>query len=153
MNIIDPFQLQVGILSSDIDARFIERCVNELERRKAGGDRAERVFSQVVKEAGEGAEVKKGVILALLGVRDRNALYFIVRSLLLQLISSALFLIALAILNTITFVQAILLGIIIYTSSLAISKLLDRQLNGATKSIILYLDSHEGLKNAILSNF
>jgi len=65
-------------------------------------------------------------------VRDRNTLYFIVRSLLLQLISSALF-----ILNTITFVQAILLGIIIYTSSLAISKLMDRQLNAATKSIIL----------------
>jgi hypothetical protein len=82
--------------------------------------------------AGEGAEVKRGVISALLGVRDRNALYFIVRSLLLQLISSALF-----ILNTITFVQAILLGIIIYTSSLAISKLMDRQLNAATKSIIL----------------
>ena len=65
-------------------------------------------------------------------MRDRNTLYFIVRSLLLQLISSALF-----ILNTITFVQAILLGIIIYTSSLAISKLMDRQLNAATKSIIL----------------
>jgi len=60
MNAIDPFQLQVGILPSDIDARFIERCVDELERCKAGGGRAERVFNQVVGGAGEGAEVKRG---------------------------------------------------------------------------------------------
>jgi hypothetical protein len=152
MNIIDPFQSKVGILSSDIDVKFIEQCVEELERCKAGGDRVERIFGRLA-GGGEGAEVKRGVISALQGVRERNALYFIVRSLLLQLISGALFLLALAILVNINFPQAILLGISIFITSLVISKLLDLQLNVATKAIIAYLDGHERIKNAILNYF
>lgn len=140
-------------MSSEVDAAFIERSVEELDRCKAGSDRVGRVLSQVAGGDEGQAEVKRGVVSALLNIRDRNALYFIVRSLLLQLISSVLFLLALALLGTINFVQAILLGIMIYISSLAISRLMNIQLNAATRSIISYLDSHGGLKNAILNNF
>jgi hypothetical protein len=139
-------------MASDIDAQFIENCVAELERQKARSDMVERVFDQVAGGDEGSAANKKGVIAALIGVRDRNALYFIVRSLLLQLISGIFFLIALAILGTITFVQAILLGIIIYATSLVTSKLFDTQLNAATRSIIHYLESHEKLKIVILRN-
>jgi hypothetical protein len=139
-------------MASDIDAQFIENCVAELERQKARSDMVERVFDQVGGGDEGSAANKKGVIAALIGVRDRNALYFIVRSLLLQLISGIFFLIALAILGTITFVQAILLGIIIYATSLVASKLFDTQLNAATRSIIHYLESHEKLKIVILRN-
>jgi hypothetical protein len=139
-------------MASDIDAQFIENCVAELERQKARSDMVERVFDQVAGGDEGSAANKKGVIAALIGVRDRNALYFIVRSLLLQLISGIFFLIALAILGTITFVQAILLGIIIYATSLVASKLFDTQLNAATRSIIHYLESHEKLKIVILRN-
>lgn len=140
-------------MQSAVDATFIESCMEEIDRRRVGSDRDGRVFSAVVGAEDPSAELKRGVISTLLRLRDRNALYFIVRSLLLQLISSALFLVALAILGTINFAQAILLGIIIYVSALAVSKLTDRQLNAATRSVIRYLDNHEGLKNAILRNF
>ena len=97
--------------------------------------------------------MKRGVISALLEERDNEALGFIVRSLLLQLISGALFLVALAILGTLTLLTAILVGAIIFGSSLALSRLLNKQLCGATKFIIRYLESHEKLKNSIIKNF
>jgi len=46
-----------------------------------------------------------------------------------------------------------LLGILIFTISLALSRLLDTQLRAATKTIITYLESHKGLRNAILKYF
>ncbi len=137
----------------EVDAEFIKRCISELERR-GEGDEVQRVYA---KECGGIPEselgLRKGVIGALLEARDRNALYFIVRALLLQLISSIIFLLALALLVTINFIQAVLLGILIFTISLALSRLLDTQLRAATKTIITYLESHKGLRNAILKYF
>lgn len=140
-------------MQSDLDAQFIKTCIAELDACKAGENCAERVFDKVVGAPGEGTELKRGVISALLEERDNETLGFIVRSLLLQLISGALFLVALAILGTLTLVTAIIVGAIIYGSSLALSRLLNKQLYGATKFIIRYLNSHERLKNAILNNF
>jgi len=137
----------------DVDAEFVRRCIDELERRNEG-DEVKRVYERECcgtpeDEAGQ----RKGVIGALLEARDRNALYFIVRALLLQLISSVVFLLALAFLVTINFIQAIFLGMFIFTVSLALSRLLDAQLHMATRMIIAYLESHEGLRSAILRYF
>ena len=140
-------------MQSDLAAQFIKTCIAELDACKSGENCAERVFNKVVGDAGEGAELKRGVISALLEERDHEVLGFIVRSLLLQLISGAFLLVALAILRTLTLLNSILFGAIIYGSSLALSRLLKKQLCGATKFIIRYLDNHEGLKNAILNNF
>jgi hypothetical protein len=142
----------VGLLP-EVDADFIRRCIDELERR-GKGDEVQRVYEQECCGMPEnGAGVRKGVIEALLVTRDRNALYFIVRALLLQLISSGIFLLALAFLVTINFFQAIFLGLLIFTVSLALSKLLDAQLHVATRIIIAYLESHEEFRNTILQYF
>lgn len=137
----------------EVDAEFIKRCIDELERRR-GGDEVQQIYDrQCCGMPEQESDLRKGVIRALLETRDRNALYFIVRALLLQLISSGMFLLALAFLLTINFVQAVLLGIFIFTISLALSRLLDAQLHVATRMIIAYLESHTGLRNAILRYF
>lgn len=137
----------------DIDPGFIESSMKEIDAVRFGEDRTGRVVSRLVRADDPGAEAKRGVISALIGIRDKEALYFIVRALILQLISSALFLIVLLILVTINVYQAIVLGLLLFTASLALSKLLDVQLRGATRTIVSFLDRHERLKAVILRNF
>ncbi len=96
---------------------------------------------------------KKAVIRALLISTWHTRLYFIIRSLIMGLLSASLTFAAVLVFHSITLAIAIPLGVFSFVFSLAVSRLLDVPIVKATKSIVDYLTEHRRLRNFILSHF
>jgi len=86
-------------------------------------------------------------------IKERNKLYFIIRSWIMSQISAIIFLIIVWRLVTINFIQSIFIGIFIFISSLVISSLFESEINKGTKNILKYLNKHSKLKKFILKYF
>jgi len=86
-------------------------------------------------------------------IKERNKLYFIIRSWIMSQISAIIFLIIVWRLVTINFVQSIFTGIFIFISALVISRLFESEINKGTKKILKYLNKHPKLKKFILNYF
>jgi hypothetical protein len=96
---------------------------------------------------------RKAVVKALLVSTWHTRLYFIIRSFIMGIIGSLITLAFVLIFHSITLTLEIPLGIFSFVFSLAISRLLDVPIVRATKAVVDYLASHEGLRNFILSYF
>jgi hypothetical protein len=81
---------------------------------------------------------------------DTVEMCFIVRSGIMIVINGLIFVITVFFLGSINALQVIALGILIYFVSLALSKLLDTEINRVTSLIIKILNKHEQFKNRLL---
>ena len=77
-------------------------------------------------------------------------LYFVVRSVLMSLISALVYFVVVLYFGTINAVQAAFLGVFVFIVALAVSRLFDKQIVTASKKIIIYLNKHRGFRRFVL---
>lgn len=80
-------------------------------------------------------------------------MYFVVRSLIMTIISSALTLIVFWHYRSIDLSQDIALGVFTFISSLVLSRLVDVRIIEVSKEIARYLGEHDRLREFVLNNF
>lgn len=77
-------------------------------------------------------------------------LYFVVRSVLMSLISALIYFIVVLSLGAIDAVQAAFLGIFVFITALVASRLFDKQIVTASRKIVRFLNKHERLRTFVL---
>ena len=77
-------------------------------------------------------------------------LYFVVRSVLMSLISALVYFVVVLYFGTINAVQAAFLGVFVFIVALVVSRLFDKQIVTASKKIISYLNKHRGFRRFVL---
>lgn len=77
-------------------------------------------------------------------------LYFVVRSVLMSLISALIYFFVVLYLGAIDAVQAAFLGVFVFVAALVVSRLFDKQIVIASKKIISFLNKHERLRKFVL---
>lgn len=96
---------------------------------------------------------KKAVIEALLISTRRQRLYFVIRSLIMGIISAGITFSFIIYFGTINISLGVFVGIFAFIGSLVISRLLDVQIVKATKKVVSFLNGHKTLRDFILSHF
>ena len=77
-------------------------------------------------------------------------LYFVVRSVLMSLISALIYFVVVLYLGAIDAVQAAFLGVFVFVVALVVSRLFDKQIVRASKKIISFLNKHKQLRTFVL---
>ncbi|TRO46582.1 hypothetical protein E2P60_04950 [Candidatus Bathyarchaeota archaeon] len=77
-------------------------------------------------------------------------LYFVVRSVLMSLISALIYFLVVLYLGAINAVQAAFLGVFVFVVALIVSRLFDTQIVTASKKIISFLNKHKRTKTFVL---
>jgi len=77
-------------------------------------------------------------------------LYFVVRSVLMSLISALIYFLAVLYLGAIDAVQAALIGIFVFVVALVVSRLFDKQIVKASKKIIRFLNKYSRVRAFVL---
>jgi len=77
-------------------------------------------------------------------------LYFVVRSVLMSLISAVIYFIVVLYFGTIDAVQAAFLGVFVFIVALVVSRLFDKQIVKASKKIIQYLNKYRRIRTFVL---
>ena len=95
---------------------------------------------------------KLGVIKAMLLSAWLQRLYFVIRSLLMSILSALLYLSVILVIGSINLVSGIVLGIVSFVFSLVISRLFDRQIVSLTKYIITFLGKHQKLRDLVIDH-
>jgi hypothetical protein len=116
---------------------------------------AKRVLLQIGKPT-PGAESdieKRAVIKVLLFSTWLQRLYFIIRSFLMGLISSAATFLLILSVGTIDALTGAFFGIFVFIFSLAITRLFDAQITKATKKIIELMSNHKKVRDFIMNHF
>jgi len=85
--------------------------------------------------------------------RSEDKLYFIIKSWLMGQIGGIILYIAILILGSINFVQAIIVGIFGFIISLMISRYFEKYINIITKKIMRFLNRHKKIGNFIIEHF
>jgi hypothetical protein len=96
---------------------------------------------------------KKAVIKALLVSTWQQRLYFIVRSVIMGLLSASVTFIVILYFGSINFRLQVVLGMFTFVFSLAVSRLFDVQIVKATRKIVDVLGYHKSLRNFVLDHF
>ena len=77
-------------------------------------------------------------------------LYFVVRSVLMSLISALIYFLVVLYLGVIDAVQAAFLGVFVFVVALVMSRLFDKQIVNASKKIIRFLNKHKRTRTFVL---
>ncbi len=96
---------------------------------------------------------KRALIEALLHSMWQQRFYFIIRAFLMGLISTAVTLGFVSYFGTIDVIRAIPMGVVVFVSALAISRLFDAQIVKATKSVVMRLSRHRTTRDFIMDHF
>jgi VIT1/CCC1 family predicted Fe2+/Mn2+ transporter len=94
--------------------------------------------------------IKNTLMAVLIASVQTQRLYFVIRSVIMGLISGLITLIVVWFLGTVQVAQVILLGLFVFIVALVVSRLFDKQIVKASKKIITILDKHERLRTFIL---
>jgi hypothetical protein len=106
------------------------------------------------KEITSECDRRKNSVLKLLSTSVKTQrLYFILRTILMGLISALITFTVIIYLESINFTQAIFLGIFVFTFSLMFSRLFDDQIVSISLKIIRFLEKHKRLRTVILKAF
>lgn len=96
---------------------------------------------------------RKGVIKALLVSTWLQRLYFVIRSIIMSILSASITFGFLLFFGSINLTLGLVLGIFSFVFSLVASRLLDVQIVKATKKVVDFLGGHKSLRNFILNHF
>lgn len=97
---------------------------------------------------------RKNTVMKLLNASVRTQrLYFVLRSIFMGFISAFITFTVILYLGTIDFVQAIFLGIFVFTFSLMFSRLFDTQIVFVSMKIIRFLEKHDRIRSIVLRTF
>ena len=111
----------------------------------------ERILAEESAEAGFQPTGMHGTMTAVIAESVRTQrLYFVVRSVLMSLISALIYFIVVLYLGAIDAVQAAFLGVFVFVAALVVSRLFDKQIVHASQKIISYLNRHKRIKTFVL---
>ena len=97
--------------------------------------------------------IQRTVIGVLVESVRIQRLYFVVRSVLLSLISALIFFITVWYLGTIDAAQMVFLGIFVFATALVASRLFDKQIVKVSKKLVNFLNKHRRLRTFVLKKF
>jgi ABC-type multidrug transport system fused ATPase/permease subunit len=94
--------------------------------------------------------IKNTVMAVLIASVQTQRLYFVIRSVIMGLISALITFMVVWFLGTVQVAQVILLGLFVFIIALVVSRLFDKQIVKASKKIITILNKHKRLRTFIL---
>lgn len=95
---------------------------------------------------------KKALVKALLVSTWLQRLYFVLRALVMSILSAALTFSFILVFGAINFSLEIVLGIVSFVFSLMVSRLFDEELVKLTRNIIQFLGDHKSLRSFIIKH-
>lgn len=111
----------------------------------------DRILTEESGDKGSQLVETRGAMNAIIAESVRTQrLYFVVRSVLMSLISALIYFLVVLYLGAIDAVQAAFLGVFVFVAALIVSRLFDRQIVHASKKIISFLNKHERLRTFVL---
>ena len=146
-------------IDENISDELILSVIEELDRKI----RAQVYEDLKISESSENTERTKAdlecerrktvALEVLISSVQIQRLYFVVRSVILGLFSAILTLGTIAVLGTIDLIQAIILGVFVFTFSLVASRLLDKQIVKVSRKIVSILSKRKRIRDFVLKNF
>jgi ABC-type transport system involved in cytochrome bd biosynthesis fused ATPase/permease subunit len=98
----------------------------------------------------QSARTRRAMTAVLAESVQTQRLYFVVRSVLMSLISALVYFFVVLYFGTIDAVQAAFLGVFVFVVALVVSRLFDKQIVAASKKIISYLNRHREFRRFVL---
>jgi ABC-type transport system involved in cytochrome bd biosynthesis fused ATPase/permease subunit len=113
----------------------------------------DRILAEGSVDAGSQSAGTRGAMTAVIAESVRTQrLYFVVRSVLMSLISALIYFLVVLYLGAIDAVQAAFLGVFVFVVALVVSRLFDKQIVTASKKIISFLNKHKRARTFVLKN-
>ncbi|MBN1357652.1 hypothetical protein JW988_02680 [Candidatus Bathyarchaeota archaeon] len=111
----------------------------------------DRIIAEQAVDASFQLTGARGAMNAVIAESVRTQrLYFVVRSVLMSLISALIYFLVVWYLGAINAVQAAFLGVFVFVASLVASRLFDKQIVTVSKKIIRFLNRYERLRTFVL---
>jgi ABC-type transport system involved in cytochrome bd biosynthesis fused ATPase/permease subunit len=108
----------------------------------------------LAEEAGDASakfvKAREAMMTVLVDSVQTQRLYFVVRSVLMSLISAMIYFIVVLYFGTIDAVQAAFLGVFVFIVALVVSRLFDKQIVRTSKKIIQYLNKYKRVRTFVL---
>jgi ABC-type transport system involved in cytochrome bd biosynthesis fused ATPase/permease subunit len=96
------------------------------------------------------AKTRRAMKAVLVESVQTQRLYFVVRSVLMSLISALIYFIVVLYLGAINAVQAAFLGAFVFVAALVVSRLFDKQIVKVSKKIIRFLNKYRRIRTFVL---
>jgi len=111
----------------------------------------DRILAEESVDAGSQSAGTRGAMTAVIAESVRTQrLYFVVRSMLMSLISALIYFLVVLYLGAIDAVQAAFLGVFVFVAALVVSRLFDKQIVAASKKIISFLNKYKRVRTFVL---
>jgi len=111
----------------------------------------DRILAEESADAGSQSAGARGAMTAVIAESVRTQrLYFVVRSVIMSLISALIYFSVVLYLGKIDAFQAAFLGVFVFVAALVVSRLFDRQIVRASKKIIQYLNKYRRIRKFVL---
>ena len=111
----------------------------------------DRILAEESVDAAAQSAGTRGAMTAVIAESvQTQRLYFVVRSVLMSLISALIYFVVVLYLGAIDAVQAAFLGVFVFVVALVVSRLFDKQIVRASKKIISFLNKHKQLRTFVL---
>ena len=111
----------------------------------------DRIITEELGDAGSQFARTRSAMTAVLSESvHTQRLYFVVRSVLMSLISALIYFLVVLYFGTINAVQAAFLGVFVFIVALVVSRLFDKQIVTASKKIIRFLNKYTRISKFVL---
>jgi ABC-type multidrug transport system fused ATPase/permease subunit len=111
----------------------------------------DRILTEESDDAGsQFARTRSAMTAVLVESVQTQRLYFVVRSVLMSLISALIYFFVVLYFGTIDAVQAAFLGVFVFIVALVVSRLFDKQIVTASKKIISFLSKYRKIRAFVL---
>ena len=111
----------------------------------------DRILAEESVDAGSQSAGTRGAMTAVIAESVRTQrLYFVVRSMLMSLISALIYFLVVLYLGAIDAVQAAFLGVFVFVAALVVSRLFDKQIVAVSKKIIHFLNKYRRMRTFVL---
>jgi len=94
--------------------------------------------------------IRRTMMPVLVESVQTQRLYFVVRSVIMSLISALIYFVVVLYFGTIDAVQAALLGVFVFVVALVVSRLFDKQIVKVSKKIIRFLNKYKRIRTFVL---
>ena len=111
----------------------------------------DRIITEELGDAGSQFARTRSAMTAVLSESvHTQRLYFVVRSVLMSLISALIYFFVVLYFGTINAVQAAFLGVFVFIVALVVSRLFDKQIVTASKKIVRFLNKYRRIRKFVL---
>jgi hypothetical protein len=121
--------------------------LTDVHRARNLVEHLDKASTQTERNAG-----KIAVIKALLLASWLQRLYFVIRSLIMGILSGVIGLVFIIVLGSINFANGIILGVFSFAFSLVVSRFFDKQIVSITEDVVTFLGKHQRLRDIAINH-